>query len=641
MKKDTITGLVLIAVILFAFTYINRPKNNPNNKNAETELAQADSAKVATNSSSAAVNSVADTTALAAKDAFSLQQEKAKEQLITLKNDSLAIQFSSLGAIPQSVELFGYKDLKPLKVNGKDTDKESNTPLYLFTKDDKFNLNFFLRTKSDKIFETDKLFFEPIQTNPDAVTFRLNIDSASYLDINYSLPKGDYRLAMTITGKNLQNFFPSNIRYLDFEMSQDMPQLEKSWSNENNYTGIYYKYLGDDVERVKETKRTAYEKLEEPLTWFAFKDKFFATTLIGNNDLHFENVTFNHKTYQKDTNHTKHLEAKGTVPFDVDAQVPISLTFFMGPLEHELLTSYDANVNPENRLHLEKLIYVGGSVFRAINLYIILPIVDFFKGFISNWGIIILLLTIVIKLLLTPLTYKSYLSQAKMRLLKPQAEAINAKYPGNDQAAQLKRSQETMRMYRNAGASPMSGCLPMLLQMPFLIALYMFFPTSIYLRGQHFLWVKDLSSYDAILSWDFNIPILSGLMGNHISLFCLLWAITNIFYSQYTMNSNAAGQQNQQMKMMKWMPWIMSIMFFFFFNNNASGLCYYYFIATLITVLQYMGSRYLINEKKVLAKLEENQKKPKKKSGFMARLEEAQRMQEKAMRERQQQQRRR
>ena len=264
--------------------------------------------------------------------------------------------------------------------------------------------------------------------------------------------------------------------------------------------------------------------------------------------------------------------------------------------------------------------------------------VDFLSGFVSNWGIIILLLTLIIKLALSPLTFKSYMSQAKMRVLKPQVEAINKKYAGDDQAMMLKRSRETMALYKAAGANPMSGCLPMLFQMPFLIALYMFFPTAIALRGESFLWVKDLSSYDAILSWNFNIPILTGLMGNHISLFCLLWAVTNILYSRYTMSQSATGQSNQQMKMMKWMPYIMSIMFFFFFNNNASGLCYYYFISTLITIIQFVVSRMMINEEKVLVRIEENKKKPKKKSGFAARLEEAQRKQMQLMREQQKKQ---
>ena len=307
----------------------------------------------------------------------------------------------------------------------------------------------------------------------------------------------------------------------------------------------------------------------------------------------------------------------------------------MGPLEHHLLKAYDQGIDEDgDRLHLEHLVYVGGSVFRWLNVHLIIPIVDFLSKYISNWGLIILLLTLIIKTALSPLTFKSYMSQAKMRVLKPQIQAINDKYPGQEQAMMMKRSQETMALYKQAGASPMSGCLPMLLQMPFLISLYMFFPTAIALRGESFLWAQDLSTYDAVISWNFDIPILSGLMGNHLSLFCLLWAVTNILYSRYTMNMSATGD-NQQMKMMKYMPYIMSIMFFFFFNNNASGLCYYYFISTLITILQFLGSRLLINEEKVLAKMEENKKKPKKKSGFMARLEEAQRLQQQQMRNQQ------
>lgn len=339
------------------------------------------------------------------------------------------------------------------------------------------------------------------------------------------------------------------------------------------------------------------------------------------------------KTEPKETDYIKVCNYKGSFAMDIRDGRKADFALFMGPLDYNMLKGMDAGVDKAQRLDLKRMIYVGGSLFRWINVTLIRPLIDFLQGFISNWGIIILLLTLIIKLVLSPLTFKSYMSQAKMRVLKPQVEAINAKYAGDDQQMMMKRSQATMQLYRNAGASPMSGCLPMLLQMPFLIALYMFFPTAIDLRGESFLWVKDLSTYDPIISWSTDIPFITGLLGgNHISLFCLLWAVTNIIYSRYTM-SMSAGADNSQMKMMRFMPYIMTIMFFIFFNSNAAGLTYYYFISTLITILQFVASRLLINEEKVLARLEENQRKPKKKKGFMARLEQMQKEQEKLMRE--------
>lgn len=637
MKKETIIGVVLIALVLIGFFYLNRSpqeasqaKNNRSTSDTLQNSLSTSEPEVATLPVEHLATKTDDSTTVVAKDYFGQMQATGEETVIKLENDKVKLEFSTRGGVPISAQLKEFNNLK-----GEGKNKESE-PLYLFQRDN-FNLNFIFRTTEGKILESRELLYTSVPTmeSDSTVTMRLLVDSAAYLDFTYTLHKDDYRLSMTISGKQLERFFPSNMRYLDFEMGQKMAQLEKSWVNENTYTGIFYKFLGDDVERLKETKQTAGKELKQPLNWVAFKDKFFATVLIAERKNGLEAAKIGHTTYPKESEYTKELSFGGSVPFDNREGSAVGFTLYFGPLEHHLLKDYDQNVSNGEKLQLEQLVYVGGSVFRWINLFMIIPLVDFLRGFLSNWGIIILLLTLVIKLLLSPLTFKSYMSQAKMKVLKPQVATINAQYPGSDQKMQLKRSQETMALYRNAGASPMSGCLPMLLQMPFLIALYMYFPTSIYLRGESFLWANDLSSYDAVLSWDFNIPILSGLMGNHISLFCLLWAIANILYSRYTMGQSAMGGDNSQMKMMKWMPYMMSIMFFFFFNNNASGLCYYYFISTLITILQFLASRLLINEEKVLARLEENKKKPKKKSGFMARLEEAQRLQQKGVQEQQ------
>ena len=284
-----------------------------------------------------------------------------------------------------------------------------------------------------------------------------------------------------------------------------------------------------------------------------------------------------------------------------------------------------------DKLQLPKLIPLGYKFFRWINTGIIIPIFTFLGKYFTNYGVIILLMTLIIKAVLMPLTFKSYMSSARMRVLKPQMEEINVKYPGQDKA--MDRQRATMELYSNAGVNPMSGCLPLLLQMPILLAMFAFFPSSIELRQQPFLWADDLSSYDAIFTWDAYIPLITPYFGNHISLFCLLMTITNILYTKINMDSTGGGQQMPGMKLMMY---LMPLMFLFIFNNYASGLSYYYFVSLLITIIQTYIFRKCINEEKVLAKLKENQKKPRKKSGFMARLEEAQRQQQAALKRQQQ-----
>lgn len=299
----------------------------------------------------------------------------------------------------------------------------------------------------------------------------------------------------------------------------------------------------------------------------------------------------------------------------------------VSPNEYKLLDKYSEVANDED-LELTRLIPLGWSMFRWINTIIIIPIFNFLGTLDLNYGIIILILTFFIKLVLFPLTYKSYSSQAKMRVLAPDIKAINDKYPGQENA--LKRQQKTMELYNQAGANPMSGCLPMLLQMPILIAMFSFFPSCIELRGESFLWADDLSAPDIIFSWDAHIPLISTFFGNHISLFCLLMTAVNIIYTYINMQSNPS---NNSMPGMKWMMYLMPVMFLVFFNNYAAGLSYYYFLSLLITIAQTYAFRFIIKEDKVRAKMAENAKKPKKKSGFMARLEEAQRQAQAAQRE--------
>jgi len=535
---------------------------------------------------------------------------------VVLKNKKLTLKLSNKGGSPVEATLADYTD-------------QQKKPVQLFRRGDA-TLNLPLRTLENKIVNTSTAYFDVISQSDSAAVLRMQIDSVAYLDFAYTLRPDDYRVGLTITGHELRRLLPVNMTTQDVEWRQRMPQQEQSWKFEGQYSGIYYHFPKGDVERL-ETSSESTEEIKESLQWVAFKDKYFSSVLI-NQRTGFQNNTLTLQAEKEGSGYVRSCSLAATFPMSVKEEVTqVPLTFFFGPNDYELLQRYDAELaQADAPLQLDHLVYLGMSVFRWINKYLIIPIVTFLSGFISNWGIIILLMTLIIKILLYPFTHKSYLSQAKMRVLKPQIDEINAKYPGKDQEAMMKRQTETMNLYRSAGASPMSGCLPMLLQMPFLIALYMYFPTSILLRGQSFLWAQDLSTYDAIISWDFNIPLISSFLGNHLSLFCVLMTVTNVIYTRYTMSQSPSSAEG--MAGMKMMPYIMSIMFFFIFNQNASALSYYYFVSTLITILQYLSFRWTLNEEKLLHELEENKKKPRKKSKWMQRLEEAQRLQQEQQR---------
>ena len=620
MDKNTIIGALLIGAVLIGFTLFQQsspqPQATPKTDTTQVvALSQSALRATATGADGCTIDHPEDSVSVVAPVLPAYQQERP-EQTVVLKNKKLTLKLSNKGASPVEATLADYTD-------------QQKKPVQLFRKGDA-TLNLPLRTLENKIVNTSTAYFDIISQSDSAAVLRMQIDSVAYLNFAYSLRPDDYRVGLTITGHELRRLLPVNMTTQDVEWRQRMPQQEQSWKFEGQYSGIYYHFPKGDVERL-ETSSESTEEIKESLQWVAFKDKYFSSVLI-NQRTGFQNNTLTLQAEKEGSGYVRSCSLAATFPMSVKEEVTqVPLTFFFGPNDYELLQRYDAELaQADAPLQLDHLVYLGMSVFRWINKYLIIPIVTFLSGFISNWGIIILLMTLIIKILLYPFTHKSYLSQAKMRVLKPQIDEINAKYPGKDQEAMMKRQTETMNLYRSAGASPMSGCLPMLLQMPFLIALYMYFPTSILLRGQSFLWAQDLSTYDAIISWDFNIPLISSFLGNHLSLFCVLMTVTNVIYTRYTMSQSPSSAEG--MAGMKMMPYIMSIMFFFIFNQNASALSYYYFVSTLITILQYLSFRWTLNEEKLLHELEENKKKPRKKSKWMQRLEEAQRLQQEQQR---------
>lgn len=487
----------------------------------------------------------------------------------------------------------------------------------------------FILSSEDQHFDTREFYFSPVVENDSTVLMTLDLGNGAKWGLRYTLPEGQYTVKMEVVQENMNQVIPTNVSEMEFNWHDKMHRNEAGRVFEDRNSGLFY-MLGDgDVANLSENNSDGKE-VNERLRWIACKTQFFSAVLVADNQ--FTSASLNSEFLKEDPEYLKDMTVNATLEYSSTATSPASFTFYLGPNSYPLLSDIEKEIIPEQNLHLTKLIPLGWSLFRWINTLIVIPTFDFLGNFLTNYGLIILLLTIFIKIILFPFTYKSYQSQAKMRILAPEIKAINDKYPGNENA--MKRNQETMALYSRAGANPMSGCLPLLLQMPILIAMFNFFPSAIELRGQSFLWAHDLSAPDAIVSWGANIPIISWIFGNHISLFCLLMTAANIIYTYINMQSQA---QNASMPGMKMMMYLMPLMFLVFFNNYAAALSYYYLLSLMITIIQTWAVRRMISEEKVRATMKENAKKPRKKSGFMARLEEAQRRQQQLLKEQERQ----
>ena len=540
-----------------------------------------------------------------------------EEKTVKLENSVLSLDLSSKGGFLSRAELKEYQAYD-----------SSNIVLFDAATSD-FNMT--LLTNNQRL-ETRDLYFTPEVEGDTAVVMALNLGQNARFAIRYTLMPDSYIVKMDIEQSNMANIIPSSTSAIDIHWYQKMKRNEKGRTFEERNSAIYYKYAGGDVEDLS-AMETESEEADSRVKWVAFKNQFFSSAIIARD--HFTGAKLN-SVDLKETSQTaflKDMTADMAIEYSSADAKPASFDIFLGPNLYPLLSDYDDTLNADEDLELTKLIPLGWALFRWINTLIIIPVFTFLGSFMSNYGLIILLLTLFIKVLLFPFTYKSYMSQAKMRLLAPEIKEINDKYPGQENA--MVRQQKTMELYSKAGASPFSGCLPMLLQMPILIAMFTFFPSCIELRGEAFLWAKDLSAPDAIFSWETHIPIISSIFGNHVSLFCLLMTATNILYTYINMQNQP---QQSSMPGMKWMMYLMPVMFLFFFNDYASGLSYYYFLSLLITIVQTYAFRFIIDEEKVKAQMKANAKKPRKKSGFMARLEEAQRRQQAMLREQQKQQ---
>ena len=616
MDKNTLVGFVLIGAVLIGFSYWNRPSQE------EMERAQRYQDSIQTAQLEAArleAQAAAESVQALTLDSTSLffGANKGTEQFTTLENNLVKVTFSNKGGRVVSATLKDYKN-------------QQGEPLTLFNEEESA-LNFAFEGKNENIL-TEDMFFQPTHVTDSTVTMRLQTTGAGYIDFAYRLLPDAYMVNFDIRAVGMQNFFPAALKTVNIDWFQRARQQEKGYDFEQRYTSLTYKPVDDGPDYLSEMKDDK-ESFDEAIEWIAFKNQFFSSVLIANQD--FDNVTLDSKIQEKGSGYMKSYNAEMTTFFDPTGKEATQLQMYLGPNHFKtLLASNDLVINQDEDPELQNLVYLGWPIVRQINRWFTINLFDWLSGWGLNMGLVLLLMTIIVKAIVYPATYKSYISSAKMRVLKPYIQKINEKYPNQEDA--LKKQQETMQLYSEYGVSPMGGCLPMLIQMPVFMALFFFVPNAIELRQQSFLWAPDLSAYDDLLNWGFNIPLL----GDHISLFCLLFSVTNNLNTWYMMKQQDTGQQ--QMPGMKIMMYLMPVMFIFIFNNYSSGLNYYYFISGLISILIMMVLRKTTDENKLLAILEANKAKIKQQrgnkgtqGGLMAKLEALQKEQERLQKERQ------
>ena len=630
MDKNTWIGFGLIAVIIIGFSFFNRPSKEElaARKRVQDSIAvvQAQEAEAKFISEQIAQQLKAEQEATTSSEQMAEQvaalygpfapAAQGEEGTILLENEKVRLGIARRGGRIAKAELKEYKAYG-----------DSVNDLCLFEGEES-QLGFTLITNNSRILSTENLYFTVAEQNTDAegnrtLIMRLstNIEDC-YMDFVYSLPADDYMVSMSIQPHNMQWALAQNMASLEMHWNQLIPQQEKGRKFEEKYAQLQYMFVGGDVEKLSEVKADR-AKESARLKWIAYKDQFFSTVLIAGEA--FESTQLESTPQNAMSGHIKEYKTTASLPFDVTGKKNVDLKYYLGPNHYNTLKAYDKDVVSVEKLHLNELVPLGWKIVSWINKALVIPMFDLFMSWGLHIGLVILLMTLVIKLILLPFVWASNKSSAKMRVLKPQLDEINAKYPPEKMQ---ERQQATMALYQKAGVSPMSGCLPMLFQFPVLMAMFWFLPTAIELRGQSLFWADDLSTYDAIITWNTPIP----LFGTHLSLFCLIMTVVNIVYTHITMQSQSQGQE---MKMMKWMMYLMPLMFLFFFNDYAAGLSYYYFVSMLITILQTMIFRWTTNDKKVLAEMEANAKKKgnQKKSGFAARLEAMQREQQRLARE--------
>lgn len=614
MDKNTITGLVLIAILLVGFSFLSRPSQ----EQLEAQQRYYDSiAQVQQRQE-----------ALKAKSEAALANEKEAEASV----DSAAIFFNARQGTDSQVII--SNNLAEIAIDAKGgriasatlkeyMGQDKTTPVTLFSGNDA-SMNFLFYNKKETI-QTKDYYFTAVQRTDSSVTMRLSADSAGYIDFTYTMRRDSYLVDFTIQAVGMGDKLASANNSVDIEWWQRARQIEKGYTYENRLSELTYKISGDGADHLSANKDDSKD-VPERLEWIAFKNQFFSSVFLADAD--FEKTKLVSKMDAQGSGYIKDYSAEMSTKFDPSGQEPTKLYFYFGPNHYKTLSAAGNELDKE--WELNRLVYLGWPLIRWINKWFTINIFDWLSGWGLSMGIVLLLMTLIVKIVVFPATWKTYISSARMRVLKPKIDEINKKYPKQEDA--MKKQQEVMGLYSQYGVSPMGGCLPMLIQFPILMALFMFVPSAIELRQQSFLWADDLSTYDAIINFPFHIPF----MGSHLSLFCLLMTVTNILNTKYMMQQQDTGA-NPQMAAMKWMSYLMPVMFLFILNDYPSGLNYYYFLSTLISVATTLVMRKMTDEEALLAQLEANKKDPKKmkKTGFAARLEAMQKQQEQMMKERQ------
>jgi len=615
MNKDTIIGFVLIAVVLIGFSWYNQPSAEEieaARKQDSIETVMKEKAvkeqQVAAQAKQAAVDSMAlnDTTAL-----FH-QAMSGTSQKVVLKNDKLELTLDTKGGVVRKAVIKNFKSI------------DGKQDVTLFDEQDQ-NMNFMLAGKQDNIV-SDDLYFTPTEQTDSTVTMTALAAGGGSISLSYLLGQ-DYLLHMTLQTKGLSKFFSPSYKEMEIEWNDHCRQQEKGFSFESRYTSLYYKETKGGTDKLSESSDKT-ETVEERLDWIAFRNQFFSVALISKDDFA-ANATLTSTQDEKGSGYLKHFNAKMKTSFDPTGVKPSEFEMYIGPNNFRLIKAVEEQSQFGKELDLEQLVDLGWWLLRWINRWFTLYVFDWLTGFGLNMGIVLILITLLLKAITFPMVKKSYMSSAKMRVLKPKFEEATKQYDKPED--QMKKQQEMMSLYSKYGVSPLSGCLPMIIQMPIWLAMFFFVPNAIQLRGESFLWMSDLSTYDPIVEWSTNI----WGIGDHLSLTCILFCAAQIIYTWFSMQQQKdqmVGAQAEQMKMMQWMMYIMPLMFFFIFNDYSSGLNFYYFVSLFMSAAIMWTLRKTTDDAKLLAILEANyqanKNNPKKQSGLAARLEALQKQAE-------------
>ena len=538
---------------------------------------------------------------------------------VVLKNNDVELTLNTKGGVVTKAVIKNFDD------------RNGNNYVTLF--DDKTqSLNFAMAAKTVNI-NTADLYFTPSNQTDSTVTMTAAAGNGKSLVINYVLGK-DYMLHTQIQAVGLGNDFAPSTDRMDVQWKELARQQERGFTFENRYASLTYHKTDGGTDYLSEAKSVTDEAIEEKIDWVAFKNQFFSAVMIAKNDFA-ENASLSSIPQEKGSGYLKQYEAKMKTFFDPSGKTPSEFDFYFGPNDFRLLNRVEKECQFNKDLEMQRLVYLGWPLFRIINRWFTIYVFDFLTGLNINMGIVLILITLLLKLITYPMVKKSYMSSAKMRVLKPKLEEATKHL--NKPEDQMQKQQAMMAEYAKYGVSPLSGCLPMLIQMPIWIAMFNFVPNAIQLRGESFLWIKDLSTYDPILEWNTNL----WLIGDHLSLTCILFCVANILYSLMTMRQQRdqmVGQQAEQMKMMQWMMFLMPVMFFFMFNDYSAGLNFYYFISLFFSAAIMWTLRKTTDDDKLLAilekKYEENKNNPKKLSGLAARLQAMQEQQQELQRKR-------